>query len=65
MRALRGSADALGEQDGDAFRTPDEGHPPSALVLADATDQSVALGYCPIGSRLQARGVLSPLSWAR
>ena len=32
---------------------PDVGHPPNALVLADATDESVALGSCPINSRLQ------------
>src|SRR6266498_911816 len=42
MRALRGSADALGQRDDDPFRPPDVGHPPNALVLADATDQSVA-----------------------
>ena len=53
MRALRGSADALGQRDDDPFRPPDVGHPPSALVLADATDQSIALGSCPIDSRLQ------------
>src|ERR1700722_5064450 len=42
MRALRGSADALGQRDDDPFRPPDVGHPPSALVLvlADATDLS-------------------------
>ena len=44
MRAVRGSADALGQRDDYPFRPPDVGHPPSALVLADATDQSVALG---------------------
>ena len=32
---------------------PDVRHPPSALVLADATDKSVALRSCPIDSRLQ------------
>src|ERR1035438_7318774 len=53
MRALRGSADALGQRDDDPFRPPDVGHPPGALVLADATDQSIALGSCPIDSRLQ------------
>src|SRR5664280_1134218 len=53
MRALRGSADALGQRDDDPFRPPDVGHPPSALVLADATNQAVALGSCPIDSRLQ------------
>src|SRR6266498_2990098 len=41
-RTLRGSADALGQRDDDPFRPPDVGHPPNALVLADATDQSVA-----------------------
>src|SRR2546430_14696788 len=50
MRALRGSADALGQRDDDPFRSPDVGHSPSALVLADAADQSVALGSCPIDS---------------
>lgn len=55
MRALRGSADALGERDDDPFRPPNVGHPPSALVLADATDQSVALGSCPIDSSHQFR----------
>ncbi len=53
VRALRGSADALGQRDDDSFRPPDIGHPPSALVLSDATDQSVAFGRCPIDSRLQ------------
>src|SRR5215218_438223 len=48
-----GSADALGERDDDAFRPPDVGHPPNALVLTDAADQPVALGCCPIDSRLQ------------
>src|SRR5215207_6546306 len=51
--AVSGSADALGQRDDDPFRPADVGHPPSALVLADATDQSVALGSCPIDSRLQ------------
>src|SRR4051794_33668504 len=49
----RGSADALGQRDDDPFRPPEVGHPPNALVLADATDQSVALSGCPIDSRLQ------------
>jgi len=53
MRALRGSAGALGQRDDDPFRPPDAGHPPGALVPADATDQSVAPGSCPTGSRLQ------------
>src|SRR5215213_558420 len=48
-----GSADALGQRDDDPFRPPDVGHPPNALVLTDATDQPVALGCCPIDSRLQ------------
>src|ERR1700729_3056906 len=53
MLAVRGSADALGQRDDDPFRPPDIGHPPGALVLADTTDQSVALGSCPADSRLQ------------
>jgi hypothetical protein len=53
MRALRGSADALGQRDDDPFRSPDVGHPPGAFVLADATDESLAFACRPIDSRLQ------------
>src|SRR5919198_5399371 len=53
MPALRGSADALEQRHNDPFRPPHVGHPPDAFVLADATDQSIALGSCPIDRRLK------------
>src|SRR5262245_49274760 len=50
---FRGSADALGQRDDNPLRTPDISHPPRALVLADATDQPVAVRGRPINGRLQ------------
>jgi hypothetical protein len=48
-----GSADTLGQRDDDPLRTPDVSHPPRALVLADATDQPVAVRRRLIDGRLQ------------
>jgi hypothetical protein len=50
---LPGSADALGQRDDNPLRTPDISHPSRALVLADATDQPVAVRSRPINGRLQ------------
>jgi hypothetical protein len=44
MRALRASANALGQRDDDPFRPPDVGHPPNALVLAGHAVNSGASG---------------------